>query len=71
MSDEPPGGDPRVEVPEAEGLIPGGGKAKLAIEGDGKVLDEVVVALEPSSGDSILISIVGEVPHDDGFISRA
>jgi hypothetical protein len=69
VTNESAGGDSVVQVPKAEGLIPRGGKAKLAVGGDGKILDEVVVSKKPAPGETVVFNIACEVPDDDTLIS--
>lgn len=44
-----------VQIPETEGMVPGGRKSELAIRGDDDVGHEVVVAVENALGVAILV----------------
>lgn len=50
VANEATGGESGVEVPEAEGLVPGGGQSELAVGGDDNVRDEAVVTVEDALG---------------------
>lgn len=48
MAHEAAGGCASVEVPQAEGVVPGRGEGELAVGRDDDVRDKVVVAVEDS-----------------------
>lgn len=64
VADEAAGGLPRLQVPEAELGVPGGGERELAVGGEDDVLDEVRVAGEAAGGDAVVAVLLGEVPED-------
>jgi hypothetical protein len=68
VADELAGGQTRVEVPEAESLVPGRGEGELAVRGDDNVRDKVVVAVEDLLGETKVAVVTGELPDDDGLV---
>ena len=72
VSYETSGGVSSVKIPETKGVIPGGRKCKLAIEGKHDVRYEMTVSskrlLRVAIGQS-LIDFSVEIPHDDGFVA--
>jgi len=70
VTDETAGGGTGVEVPKTEGLVPGSGQSKLTIGGDDNILDGRVVSVKRLLGDTeVALSIVGQVPDDDGLVT--
>jgi hypothetical protein len=70
VTDETAGGGAGVQVPKTKGLVPGGGQSELAIRGDNNVLNEVVVAGERLTGNTVAGLISGKVPDDDGLVCK-
>jgi len=68
VADESASGLASVQVPETQGMVPGGGKGELAIGGDDNVRDEVVVAVKNSLGVSIGVFIASELPDNDCLV---
>jgi hypothetical protein len=68
---EAAGGGAGVEVPQAEGAVPGAGQSEGTIRGDHDVLDEVRVTGEGTAGVAVALLIAGEVPDDDGVVTRS
>lgn len=58
MANEATGGGASVQIPEADSLVPGGRESKLAIRGDGNILNEMVVTKKRLAGNAI----VGFIP---------
>lgn len=69
VTDEASGGGTSVQVPEAEGTIPGAREGKLAIGGDHDVLDEVRVAVKAAARVAVVFFLTGEVPEDNSLIT--
>lgn len=61
VTDEAAGGLAGRELPETEGLVPGGGEGVGTIGGDNAVGDDVRVALEATLGDTVAGLIAGAV----------
>merc|ERR1719201_1800097 len=70
VSDEAAGGQASVEVPQAEGAVPGAGEGELAIGGDDDILHEVAVAAEGLLGVPVGAVLTGELPHHDSLVAR-
>lgn len=70
VADESVLGDTGLQVPDSESLVPRAGDGVSTIVRDGTVLDNVGVALERLSGDTVGGVVSGEVPDDQGLISR-
>jgi len=70
VADESAGGGAGVQVPKTEGLVPRGGKSKLAVGGDDNVGNEVVVAVEDSLGVTVVGVVTAELPDNDGAVTR-
>ena len=68
VADEAAGGDARVEVPEAESVVPRGRKRELAVGRDDDVGHEVVVAVEDALRVAVLVLVAGELPDDDRLV---
>ena len=68
VSNEAAGGKAGVQVPKAEGVVPGRGECKLAIGGDDDVRHEVVVAVENALGVTVGLVVAGELPDDDRLV---
>ena len=60
MANETAGGGAGVKIPQAEGLVPRGRQSELTVGGDGKILDEVVVAQQGLAGDTV-VHLVPEI----------
>jgi hypothetical protein len=58
VANEATGGGASVQIPEADSLVPGSRESKLAIRGDGNILNEMVVTKERLAGNAI----VGFIP---------
>jgi len=69
--DETAGGDTGVDVPQAQGAIPRSGQGELAIGGDDDVLNEVGVAVQGALGVAVLALLAGQLPHNDGVVTRS
>ena len=59
-----------VDVPKAEGSIPGARQNELSIRGDDNIGDEVGVTSESTTGGSVLDFVLGKIPDDDGLVTR-
>lgn len=73
MANEAAGGVAGREIPEAEGVVPGGGEGELAVRGEDDVGDEVAVATKGAlriAVGALLLCVGGELPHDDGLVTR-
>ncbi len=73
VSSEAAGGHAAVQVPEAQGGVPGGRQGELAVRGQHNVLDEVGVAAHRLLRHAVLLAalIAGDVPDDQGLVARA
>lgn len=60
----------RCEIPEAQRSIPGAGEGKLTVRGDDDIADKVGVTPQSSLWYAIVGLIPGQLPHDDGLVSR-
>ena len=69
VTDEASGGGTGVQVPEAEGTVPGAREGKLAIGGDHDVLDEVRVTVKAAARVAVVLFLAGEVPEDNSLIA--
>jgi hypothetical protein len=69
VADEAAGGGTGVEVPEAEGAVPGAGEGELAVGGDHYVLDEVGVTAERPLREAVVALLAGEGPQDDSLVA--
>jgi len=68
VADEATGCFSGVEVPETEGLVPGGREGILAVGRDDDVLDKVIVALESLLWVSVALFVAGELPDNDCLV---
>jgi hypothetical protein len=68
VTDETAGGGAGVQVPKTKGLIPRGGQSELAVRGDNNIFNEVVVASESSTGNTVAGLISGKVPDNDALV---
>jgi hypothetical protein len=68
MADKAAGCETSIQVPEAEGVIPGGGESKLTVRGDDDVRYEVVVAFKDALRVSVRILIASELPDNDSLV---
>lgn len=68
VSNKATGRGPSVQVPEPQGLVPGGRERKLSVRGNGNVLYKVIVSLEGLAGDTVLALLARQVPDNDGFV---
>ena len=57
------------EVPEAKLAVPASGKRELAVGGEDDVLDKVGMASEAPLSYAVGFVVLGEFPHDDGFVA--
>lgn len=69
VANEAAGGLSRVDLPEAEGAVPGAGEGELAVGGDHDVRHEVGVALEGTAGETVVSLLAGEGPHEAGLVT--
>jgi len=69
VADEAARGSTGVEVPETEGVVPGGREGELAVRRDNDIGDEVVVSVEDFFGGTVARLVAGQLPDDDGLIS--
>jgi len=70
VSDESASANTRVDVPKAEGVVPGSSQSKLTIRGDDNIRHKVVVSTKGSASISIVITIfLGQSPDNNRFIS--
>jgi hypothetical protein len=60
-----------VKIPKTQCVIPGRRKGKLAVRGDHNIRDKVVVAMKNSFWVAVGIFLAGQLPNDDGFVSRS
>ena len=71
VADEAARGKAGVEVPETEGLVPGGGQGELTIRGDDNILNGRVVSVKGLAGDTeVALVIADQVPDDDGLVCK-
>jgi len=70
MANEATGGGASVQIPEADSLVPGGRESKLAIRGDGNILNEMVVTKKRLAGNAIVGFIPCKIPDDDRLVAR-
>ena len=78
VADEAAGGLTLLNVPQTESTVPGARERELTVRGDHDVRDVMGVALERAAGGTIadnigavnVVSLLGEVPDDDGAIAR-
>ena len=68
VADESAGGETGVEVPEPEGVVPGGRQRELAIRRDDDVGDEVVVSVKDALRVTVGLLLAGELPDDNGLV---
>lgn len=71
VADKLTGSDTGVQVPETEGVVPGGGEGELAVGGDDDVGNEVVVAVENALGVAVRVFVTGQGPDDDGLVWKS
>lgn len=73
VSDESTRGASRVDLPEAEGAVPGPAKSELSVRRDNDVGDEVAVAAEGALSVTIRVVLtavrVGKTPDQDGLVA--
>ena len=70
VADETAGGLAGGELPQTESLVPGRGQGVGAVGGDHTVGDDVGVTLEGAFGVAVGGLITGEVPDDEGLVTR-
>ncbi len=70
MADKSPCGGARCEIPEAQRSVPGAREGKLTIRGDNNITNEVGVTSQSTLWYAIVGLISGQLPHDDGLVSR-
>lgn len=68
VANEAAGGEAGVEVPETEGVVPGGRECELAIRRDNDIGDKVVVSVEDLFGRAVAGIVAGQLPDDDGLV---
>lgn len=68
VSNETAGGQSSVEVPKTEGMVPRGGKGKLAVRRDNDIGNEMVVAMENSLGVTVRILVASQLPNNDTLV---
>ncbi len=68
MANEVADGFTVAQVPKTHGLVPRGSQGVLSVLRKGNVLNEVVVALQGTLGNSVAFTITGQVPDDGGLI---
>ena len=71
VADEAAGGLAGGELPQAEGLVPGGGQGVGAVGGNDTVGDDVGVAVERALWVAVAGIVAGQVPDDEGLVTRA
>ena len=59
-----------LDVPEAEGSVPRGTQAELAIRRDDDILNEVRVSDQGLDGKAVVALLAGELPDKDGLVTR-
>ena len=69
MTNEAAGGDACGELPEPQGLIPGGGESIGTVGGDDTVGDNVRVAMKGSLWIAVVGFVAGQVPDDESLIA--
>ena len=69
VANETAGGVAGVEVPQAQGSVPGARQGELAIRGDHHVLNEVGVAGEGTEGLAVVALLAGQGPLDDALVT--
>lgn len=70
VADEAAGGLARVEVPQAERLVPRGRQSELAVRGNHDVRHKVVVAVQDLLGVAVVRLVTRQLPDDDGLVAR-
>lgn len=68
VADETAGGEAGVQVPQAEGVVPGRGEGELAVRGDDDVRNEVVVAAKNAFWVTVRVLVARQLPDNDGFV---
>ena len=68
VSNKAASGETGVEVPEPEGVVPGGRQRELAIRRDDDVGDEVVVSVKDALRVAVRLLLAGELPDDNGLV---
>ena len=57
-------------LPQTQGAVPRRGEGKLAIGRQDNVRDEVIVTAKGTGGETIVIELAGDGPHNDGLVTR-
>ena len=70
VADETAGGLAGGELPQTESLVPGGGQGVGTVGGDHTVGNDVGVTVEGAFGVAVGGLITGEVPDDEGLVTR-
>ena len=68
VSNKAASGETGVEIPEPEGVVPGGRQRELAIRRDDDVGDEVVVSVKDALRVTVGLLLAGELPDDNGLV---
>jgi len=58
-----------VQVPQAQGAVPGAGQAELAVAGDDDVLHKVRVAVQRLLGVAKAVPSALQLPHNHGLVT--
>ena len=69
VSDKTAGGVASIEVPEAEGAVPGSREGELTIRRDDDIFDEVAVSLEGAAGKTVVSLLAGKLPDDHRLVT--
>eukprot|EP00976_Prorocentrum_cordatum_P033770 687344-Prorocentrum_minimum.AAC.2 len=69
VADEAAGGGTGVQIPQAQGTVPGAGQGELAIGGDNHILDEMAVTAKSTTGVAVGLLVAGQRPHDHGLVA--
>lgn len=68
VANEATSGVASVEVPEAEGVIPGRRQSELAVRRDNDIRNEVVVAMKDALGVAVGVLVAGQLPDNDSLV---
>ena len=59
----------RLDLPKAEGSVPGAGKGELTVGGKHDVGDKVVVTAKGTTGETVVTLLTGKGPDNDGLVT--
>eukprot|EP00983_Pelagomonas_calceolata_P005468 178031-Pelagomonas_calceolata.AAC.5 len=71
VAHEAAGGGAGVQVPQAQGSVPGAGQAELAIARDDHVLHEVGVAAQGLLGVAVAVTSALQLPHNHALVAAS